>query len=78
VPGLGANPEDSWKSPKSNFNWTKEALDRDFPRARILLYMYESAWSGALKVDQFMSNIAKQLLTGLKSKRDVSNHCIVS
>ncbi|KAI0883239.1 uncharacterized protein GGS22DRAFT_168217 [Annulohypoxylon maeteangense] len=70
VPGLGANPEDSWKSESTGFNWTTDGLVRDFPRARILLYMYESAWTGSLKVKQFMSNIAMTLLNGLKSKRE--------
>lgn len=73
VPGLGAHPEDSWKSESTNFNWTTDGLVRDFPRARILLYMYESAWTGSLKVKQFMSNIAMTLLNGLQSKREVSN-----
>ena len=72
MPGLGAHPEDSWKSESTGFNWTTEGLVRDFPRARILLYMYESAWTGSLKVKQFMSNIAMTLLNGLRSKREVS------
>ncbi|KAI2623140.1 hypothetical protein GGR54DRAFT_37967 [Hypoxylon sp. NC1633] len=70
VPGLGAHPEDSWKSESTNFNWTTDGLVRDFPRARILLYMYESAWSGPLKVKQFMGNVAMSLLNGLKSLRE--------
>ncbi|KAK7422687.1 hypothetical protein QQX98_001475 [Neonectria punicea] len=42
VPGLAAHPEDSWKS-KTGFNWTthEDGIIRDFPRARIMLYMYE-------------------------------------
>ncbi|KAH0492017.1 hypothetical protein TgHK011_003415 [Trichoderma gracile] len=72
VPGLGANPEDSWKSSKTDFNWTThtDGLQRDFPRARLLLYMYDSAWTGQLKVKQFMGNIAMGLLVGLRSKRE--------
>ncbi|KAI0833055.1 hypothetical protein F5Y06DRAFT_185254 [Hypoxylon sp. FL0890] len=70
VPGLGAHPEESWKSESTGFNWTTDGLVRDFPRARILLYMYESAWTGSLKVKQFMSNIAMTLLNGLSSKRE--------
>ncbi|KAI1135696.1 hypothetical protein F5Y05DRAFT_168773 [Hypoxylon sp. FL0543] len=70
VPGLGAHPEESWKSEDTGFNWTTDGLVRDFPRARILLYMYESAWTGSLKVKQFMSNIAMTLLNGLSSKRE--------
>ncbi|KAK6088814.1 hypothetical protein SCUP234_00018 [Seiridium cupressi] len=72
VPGLGANPEDSWKSSKTDWNWMTSAdgLIRDFPRARVLLYLYESAWTGALKVKQFLSNISMALLVGLRSKRE--------
>ncbi|KAI1377216.1 hypothetical protein F4677DRAFT_415636 [Hypoxylon crocopeplum] len=70
VPGLGAHPEDSWKSESTSFNWTTDGLVRDFPRARILLYMYESAWTGPLKVKQFMGNVAMTLLNGLRSKRE--------
>lgn len=78
VPGLGANPEDSWKSSKTDFNWTTHAdgLQRDFPRARLLLYMYDSAWTGQLKVKQFMGNIAMGLLVGLRSKREVSHRAL--
>lgn len=74
VPGLGAHPEDTWKSPKG-FNWTtsEDALIKCFPKARVLLFMYESAWFGALKVkSQIMSNISKTLLLNLQSKRKVS------
>ncbi|KAK0724623.1 hypothetical protein B0H67DRAFT_568395 [Lasiosphaeris hirsuta] len=71
VPGLGANPDDSWKSAKTEWNWTTspDGLIKDFPRARILLYMYESAWNGPLKVKNYMSNIALTLLTALRSMR---------
>ncbi|KZL82888.1 multiple ankyrin repeats single kh domain-containing protein [Colletotrichum incanum] len=86
VPGLGAHPEDSWKS-ESGFNWAtgiydgvsknssestgkKDGLARDFPRARILLYQYESAWIGDLKVKTFMRDIAKTMLEGLQANRE--------
>ncbi|KAH6877086.1 hypothetical protein B0T10DRAFT_566417 [Thelonectria olida] len=71
VPGLAAHPLNSWKS-KSGFNWIsdKEGIARDFPNARILLYMYESAYMGPLKVTQFIDNLASTLLDGLHSKRE--------
>ncbi|TGJ86147.1 hypothetical protein E0Z10_g2618 [Xylaria hypoxylon] len=69
VPGLGAHPEESWRSESTKFNWTTEALVRDFPKSRILLYKYQSAWSGALKVKQFMANIAMAMLISLQSER---------
>lgn len=71
MPGLGADPEKSWVSGKTEFNWTTEALARDFPKARLLLYKYESAWSGALKVKQFMANLAMAMLISLQSQREV-------
>ncbi|KAK6342278.1 hypothetical protein TWF730_001754 [Orbilia blumenaviensis] len=73
VPGLGAPPLESWRSadPKLEFNWLidRDGLAKEFPRARILLYMYQSAWTTPLKVRQFMSNLAMTLLYGLKEKR---------
>ncbi|KAF9882373.1 hypothetical protein CkaCkLH20_00409 [Colletotrichum karsti] len=86
VPGLGAHPEDSWKS-ETGFNWAtgiydgasksfsdsvskKDGLARDFPKARILLYQYESAWIGDLKVKSFMRDIAKSMLEGLQANRE--------
>ncbi|KAI1284504.1 hypothetical protein F5Y07DRAFT_346775 [Xylaria sp. FL0933] len=69
VPGLGAHPEESWKSESTKFNWTTEALIRDFPKSRVLLYKYQSAWTGSLKVKQFMANIAMAMLISLQSER---------
>ncbi|EPS39642.1 hypothetical protein H072_6585 [Dactylellina haptotyla CBS 200.50] len=73
IPGLGAPPLESWKSAdlKNEFNWLtdRDGISKEFPRARVLLYMYQSAWSGPLKVRQFMTNLATTLLYGLKDKR---------
>ena len=71
VPGLGAHPEDSWRCRTTNFNWVsdKEGLARDFPRARILVYMYESTWVGNNKVKQYMDNLATTLLSAVQSSR---------
>ncbi|KAK5940015.1 hypothetical protein PMZ80_007433 [Knufia obscura] len=73
IPGLGTDPEKSWQSNKTEFNWIKDSKDglaRDFPKARILLFQYESAWSGGLKVKQFIYNIAISLLLGLRGSRE--------
>ena len=72
VPGLGADPVRSWKSNSSEYNWIshKDGLVRDFPRSRILLYQYESAWTGPLKVKQYLTNLGMTLLHGLKIKRE--------
>jgi hypothetical protein len=71
VPGLGAHPELSWKSSSSDFNWAsgKDGVARDFPTARVLLYMYESAWQGPIKVKQNLKSLAETLLHGLQAKR---------
>lgn len=55
------------------FNWIKDpdGLARLFPKARILLYDYASAWSGTRKVRVSMMGICKSLLEYLKDKRKV-------
>lgn len=72
VPGLGADPINSWRSNINDFNWTsdKDGIVRDFPKSRVLLYLYESAWTGPLKVKQYLGNLASTLLHGLKINRE--------
>ena len=72
VPGLGADPINSWRSNINAFNWSsdKDGLSRDFPKSRILLYLYESAWTGPLKVKQYLGNLGFALLHGLKINRE--------
>lgn len=72
VPGLGADPINSWRSNINDFNWTsdKDGLVRDFPKSRVLLYQYESAWTGPLKVKQYLGNLGYTLLHGLKINRE--------
>ncbi|KAH7138655.1 ankyrin repeat-containing domain protein [Dendryphion nanum] len=69
VPGLGANPEESWL--KGKFNWAsdKNGLVKEYPNARVLLYQCESAFHGSLKVEQFLDNLALGLVDGLQSYR---------
>lgn len=76
VPGLGAHPVESWRSAHTKFNWAvdKEGIIKDFPNARVLLYMYESAWMGGLKVKQFLGNIASTLLDGIDGIRKVGTY----
>ncbi|KAK8067324.1 hypothetical protein PG997_014071 [Apiospora hydei] len=68
VPGLGAHPKECWE--EEHFKWPTDSLAKDFPRSRILLYMYESCWQGAFKVRQFMDNLSMGLLMGLAAHRD--------
>jgi hypothetical protein len=70
---LGAHPLLSFKSTETNFNWAsdEDGISRDFQNARILLYHSESSWTGAIKVKQFLHNLAQTLLEGLKVKREV-------
>ncbi|KAI1870141.1 hypothetical protein JX265_006311 [Neoarthrinium moseri] len=79
VPGLSAHPKNSWmsskdgsKSTKNNWNWmtSPDGIQGAFPKARVLLYTYESAWRGQRKVHQFMDNLAKTLLVALGSRRE--------
>ncbi|KAF4463661.1 Ankyrin repeat domain-containing 17 [Fusarium albosuccineum] len=74
VPGLGAHPEKSWASKKTGFNWVfgNDGVIRDFPNARILLYRYQSAWMGDLKVKQYIGDLAWNLLWGLHARREES------
>lgn len=73
VPGLGADPIESWSSNDSSFNWMKDktGLQSKYPRARILLFKYESAYLGGFKVRQYIENLADTLLVELKAKREV-------
>lgn len=73
VPGLQADPLKSWEA--AGFSWLTDEegiCGITFPRSRVLVYEYLSNWSGELKVDQTMSNLAMTLLTGLYGKREVS------
>lgn len=73
VPGLGADPIESWSSNDSSFNWMKDktGLQSKYPRARLLLFKYESAYLGGFKVRQYIENLADTLLVELKAKREV-------
>ncbi|KAM0346233.1 hypothetical protein ACHAPU_005658 [Fusarium lateritium] len=74
VPGLGAHPLLSFKSTTTDFNWaSKDGIACDFPNARILLYHSESSWTGAIKVKQFIGNLAQTLLEGLRIVRENSD-----
>ncbi|KAK3349711.1 ankyrin repeat-containing domain protein [Lasiosphaeria hispida] len=75
IPGLGANPAKSWmwdEKDEKSFNWLKDkdGLQKDFPKARILLYHYASAYRGAFKIKQYMTNIAKVMLDALYLRRE--------
>jgi triacylglycerol esterase/lipase EstA (alpha/beta hydrolase family) len=74
VSGLGAHPVTSFKHADTNFNWVsdEDGIAREFQNARILLYHSESSWTGAIKVKQFLGNLAQTLLEGLKVKRENS------
>jgi hypothetical protein len=78
VPGLGADPSTSFDSfhkkadGSTLFNWLSDkegGLSREFPKARILLYHYESRWLKGHAIDQSMGNAAKNLLDSIWSFR---------
>ncbi|KAK4978325.1 hypothetical protein LTR28_006158 [Elasticomyces elasticus] len=83
VPGFAVEPEKSWtwfekaQVPHEdgiNYNWLNngEGLRKDFPRARIMLYQYNSQYKGANNVDSPLDTIASELLTALQASRKVS------
>ncbi|KAK5125182.1 hypothetical protein LTR85_000858 [Meristemomyces frigidus] len=56
---------------REQFNWIRDpdGLASLFPRSRIMLYDYASAWGGALKVRATMKSICTVLLDDLREKR---------
>ncbi|KAH7324347.1 ankyrin repeat-containing domain protein [Stachybotrys elegans] len=77
IHGLGANPETSWEYKEEDgkvFNWLidQNGLKKDFPRARVLQLAYGSAYRGAFKMKQYMSNLAEELLSLLQLNREQS------
>ncbi len=76
IPGLGANPAKSWmwdEKDEKSFNWLadKDGLQKDFPKARVMLYYYASAYRGAFKIKQHLTNIAKVMLDAIQLQREV-------
>lgn len=59
--------------PVRQFNWITdpEGLASLFPKARIMLYDYASAWRGGNKVTATMRSLCTWLLDDLKEKRKV-------
>ncbi|KAL8792427.1 MAG: hypothetical protein Q9195_004960 [Heterodermia aff. obscurata] len=66
VPGLGANPEWTWKS-KNKVNWLQDSnmLPRTVTTARIMVFGYESQWFGKGAIKQRLSTVANQLVQAL-------------
>ena len=58
--------------PVTHFNWASgnDGLVKDFPRARVLLYCSQSAWTGRFKVQQYIEPLASNLLRGLAGERE--------
>ncbi|KAI1435994.1 hypothetical protein GGR50DRAFT_702209 [Xylaria sp. CBS 124048] len=69
VPGLDLDPEESWVSQTTHFNWTTEALVKDFPKSRLLLYRYSSEWMEKRKANRILPDLAMAMLTGLQNLR---------
>ncbi|KAI9783726.1 MAG: hypothetical protein M1816_001207 [Peltula sp. TS41687] len=70
VPGLGANPEWTWKS-KTKVDWLrdKNMLVDTIKDARLMVYEYESQWFGKGSVNQRLSNVANGLIHALFHRR---------
>lgn len=73
---MESNDDFEWSGrvaePKS-FNWLrdKDGLALLFPRSRIMLYDYASAWRGTRKVKATISSICTMLLELLAENRKV-------
>ena len=70
VPGLGANPDWTWKS-KNKVDWLSDSnmLPRTIPNARVMILEYESQWFGKGSVNQRLYNVADQLVQALSNQR---------
>ena len=70
VPGLGADPQWTWKS-SNKVDWLRDGnmLHRTIPSARIMIFEYESQWFGKGSIDQKLLNVANQLLRALLHRR---------
>lgn len=72
MPGLGANPEWTWRN-RNKVDWLRDTnmLARTIPTARIMMFEYESQWFGKGAIDQRLSNVADQLIQALSHSRPV-------
>ncbi|PVH92061.1 ankyrin [Periconia macrospinosa] len=74
VPGLATDPIHCWaseKEDKKSWNWimNSDGLHKEFPKARIMLYHYSSAWCGTYRVQTRFDDIASGLLNRVKDER---------
>ncbi|KAL1794340.1 hypothetical protein ACET3X_007761 [Alternaria dauci] len=69
IPGLGADPEYTWK--KGKVHWLRDAnmLPKKIPNAKISVFQYQSQWFGKGSVDERIDNVATKLLHGLDRSR---------
>ena len=70
VPGLGANPEFTWKN-KNKVDWLRDSnmLPVKVTNARIMVFEYESQWFGRGSINQRLSSVADQLVQALYKQR---------
>ena len=78
VPGLGANPEFTWRTNKVDWLRDSNMLPRYVEKARIMVFEYESQWFGKGSINQRLSIVADQLLQALFHQRPVSPHTLPS
>ncbi|KAF1952628.1 hypothetical protein CC80DRAFT_451990, partial [Byssothecium circinans] len=73
IPGLGANPEWTWKRGKVHWLRDDHMLPRRVQNARISVFQYQSQWFGKGAVDQRLPHVADQLLYFLELLRGHKN-----
>ncbi|KAH7378338.1 hypothetical protein BKA66DRAFT_149684, partial [Pyrenochaeta sp. MPI-SDFR-AT-0127] len=69
IPGLGANPEWTWKHEKVHWLRDPNMLGRKIPNCRISVFQYQSQWFGKGSVNQRIESVANQLLYALDRSR---------
>lgn len=79
MPGLGANPDWTWKSSRNRVDWIHDAnmLASTVPNARIMVFEYESQWAGKGALNQRLSLVGEQLIRALFGVRSVSLEALV-
>lgn len=70
VHGLAGHPQNPWTNVSTQHYWPSKSLPEDIPKSRIMAFGYSTSNSPFHKSTAIISDIAKQLLSHLISKRE--------